>query len=88
MERIPGGDTELLDSLAADPRVPGLKIILVTPSGARGRKRRHPKNDLVVGVLEKPFGNREMAEAIESFLADSLSIEGGNLLATRGKEEQ
>jgi hypothetical protein len=85
-ERIPAGDTELLDSLASDPRVPSLRIILVVPPGRTGRKHRRPKNELVVGVLEKPFGTRRIAAVISGSPADSLTLEGSNLQVTTGKE--
>ena len=75
VESIPGGDTELLDSLAADPRAPGLKVTLVVPPGASGRKHAWPKNDLVVNVLEKPFGSRRIAAVINNFPVDFLAPE-------------
>ena len=77
-ECIPAADTELVDSLAADPRVPGLRIILVVSPGMRRRKRRGPKNDLVVSVLEKPFGTRRIAAAINAIPVDSLTLEDSN----------
>ena len=88
VERIPVEDATLLDSLAADARVPGLKILLVVPSGMRDRKRRLPQSDAVVGVLEKPFDKRKMAEAINRLLVDSSGVENSRLLAMTGKEER
>ena len=79
VESIPAGDTELLDSLAADSRVPGLKVTLVVPPGTTGRKRARPKNDLVVNVLEKPFGSRRIAAVINNFPVDFLTPEDSNL---------
>ena len=64
VESIPTGGEEFFDSLAADPRIPGLKIILVAPAG---RRRRLPKSDLVLGVLEKPFGTGRLAATINSY---------------------
>lgn len=74
-ERIPAGDTELLDCLAADPRVPGLKIILVVPQGLSGDEQDRLKSDLVVNVLKKPFGTRRIAAVISSFPVDFLTPE-------------
>ncbi len=59
-----GGNTELLDSLAADRRVPGLRIVLGVPRG-KGRNRRWQHNDLMVGVLEKPIGIGQIAAVID-----------------------
>lgn len=74
----PTGDAGLLDSLAADPRLPGLRIILVVPSGMAGRKTQHPKNDLIVTVLEKPFGIRRLAATIGGLSASSLKLADGD----------
>jgi len=63
MECVQTGGQTLVDSLAADPRIPGLRVILVTPSRHR---RRLPKSDLVLGVLEKPFGTGRLAATINS----------------------
>ena len=79
VESIPAGHAELLDSLAADPRVPGLKITLVVPPGMTGRKRYRPKNDQVVSVLEKPFGSRRIAAVIDDFPVDLPIPEDKNL---------
>ena len=79
VESISSGDTELLDSLAADPRVPGLKVTLVVPPGTTGRKHVWSKNDLVVNVLEKPFGSRRIAAVINNFPVDFLTPEDSNL---------
>ena len=73
MECIPTGGEELLDSLASDPRIPGLKIILVTPAG---RRRRLPKSDLIVGVLEKPLVTGRLAATINSYPMGPPAREG------------
>ncbi len=78
LESVPDGDTQLLDSLAADSRIPGLKITVVVPSGTTGWKRRRPKNDLTVNVLEKPLGSRRLAAVINSFPVDFLTPEESN----------
>ncbi|MHC4672932.1 MAG: MerR family transcriptional regulator [Planctomycetota bacterium] len=79
VESIPVRDTGILDSLASDSRVPGLRIAIVVPSRMTGRKRPRPKNDLVVGELEKPFGSRRIAAVIDSFPVDFLTPEDNNL---------
>jgi len=78
VEHIPAGDEGLLDSLAADARVPGLRVILVAPAGTSGRKRRWSKNDLVVSVLEKPLGSRPITAVINSLPVDFLAPEDSN----------
>jgi excisionase family DNA binding protein len=70
-------DTELLDALAADHRVPSLKVIVAVPPGTRTGSRRRWKSDLIVSVLEKPFGCDRIAEVISSSLA-ALPAPGGS----------
>ena len=79
VECVPAGDAELIESLAADPRAPGLKIIIVAPSGMTPWRRRRPKQDSVVSVLEKPCGSRPIAAVIDSYQVDSLTPETSNL---------
>ena len=64
-DRIPVGDTELLDSLGGDARLPGVRVILLLPARATGQKRRRPKSDLIVGALEKPCGIERLVSATE-----------------------
>ena len=82
-EHVSAWDTELLGSLASDPRVPGLKVILVVPPETSGRKRRRTENELVVGILEKPFGTGRIAAAVTKFRpVGSPTQENGNPLST------
>ncbi len=69
----------LLDHLAKDPRVPGLKVILLVPPGKTTRKRSKPKSNLIVGVLAEPIDLRQIADVINSFPVDSLLPEGNSL---------
>jgi excisionase family DNA binding protein len=85
-ERIPTYETELLDSLAADPRLPGLKIILVVPPAMTGWKRRPRKSGEIVGILEKPFGSRPIAALINRLLADLPVPEGSGPQTTAERE--
>lgn len=68
-ESISAGDTELLGCLSADPRVPGLKIILAVSPQTSGRAVCRSENELVSGVLEKPFGSGQIASAINRSLS-------------------
>lgn len=63
---LPGGDSGLLDALATDPRVPGLGVILVVPAGMKTRARRRWTSDLIIDVLEKPFGVRRIAGMVNA----------------------
>ena len=67
-ECMPAGSTELLDALAGDPRVPGLRVIVAAPPGKAARRRGWMKNDLIISVLEKPFGSRQVAEVVSGAL--------------------
>ena len=64
-QMLAGGDLGLLRSIAADPRLPGAKIILCQPGGARRRGRVAIGHDLVWSVIGKPFELREIAAKIE-----------------------
>jgi excisionase family DNA binding protein len=66
------GESGLLDSLAGDSRVPGLRIILAVPPRRSGRSKRGTKHDMIVSVLEKPFTLRQIAEVISHFPVDRL----------------
>ena len=82
-EHLSAGGTELLSSLTSDPRVPGLRVILVVPPGTSGRTRRRPENELVVGILEKPFGTGRIVAAVTKCRpVGSLTQENGNSLST------
>ena len=70
----PGGGKDLLDALAADSRVPGLKIILAVP-GAGRRKRREPENG-VVEVLVKPFGLDQVTAVVNRLPVESAVVSG------------
>jgi len=60
---VSAGDSELLSCLTSDPRVPGLKIVLVVPSETSARKDRWPEHQMVVGVLHRPFRTGQIAAA-------------------------
>ncbi len=66
VEGEPTEEAELVESFAADPRVAGLRIIIIVPPRMSRRKRRLPQNDLVVGMLEKPFARRQLEAIIQS----------------------
>jgi excisionase family DNA binding protein len=59
---VPDGGRELVRCLAADSRVPGLKIILAVPGA--GRRRRKESERGAAEVLVKPFGLDRVTEAV------------------------
>jgi hypothetical protein len=56
----------LLDSLAADGRLPGVKVILVAPPSAVQRIYQRPRHRLVASILEKPLVCDRLAEVVRS----------------------
>jgi hypothetical protein len=85
---LAAGEGGLLDSLASDPRVPGLRIILAVSPSRTGRKRDRAKSSLIDGVIEAPFTLRQIADVINTFPVDSLPPGDRNMRATTGKEER
>jgi excisionase family DNA binding protein len=55
VENLSDLGTELLDSLSADPRVSGIRVILVVPPGMAGRIHQRPRHRLVSSIMEKPL---------------------------------
>jgi len=68
MEGLPDQGFGLLDSIAADARIPHIRVILVTPPEAMSRMLQRPRHRLVVSMLEKP----EVCERIEEVVKGSL----------------
>jgi excisionase family DNA binding protein len=58
----------LLDSIAADPRLPHAKVILVAPPGTIERVLQRPRHRLVVSVLEKPQVCGHIADIVNGSL--------------------
>jgi excisionase family DNA binding protein len=68
MEGLPDQGFGLLDSIAADPRLPHIRVILVVPSEAMGRMLQRPRHRLVVSMLEKP----QVCDRIEEVVRGSM----------------
>ncbi len=81
-------DPTLLESLAHDRRLPGLKVIVAMPPNAVPHAADEPTSRFVVREIEKPFGFRKIAEVIDSFPVEML--EPGELESIRQhlKEER
>ena len=68
MEGLPDQGFGLLDSIAADARIPHIRVILVIPADSMGRLLQRPRHRLVVSMLEKP----QVCERIEEVVRGSL----------------
>jgi excisionase family DNA binding protein len=76
VERVQSWDTDLLDSLAEDPRLPGLRIILIVSPGMSSWRRQQLEGGPVVSVLEKPLACTEILRVITGSLEESRLLEG------------
>lgn len=68
LEDLPDQGFGLLDSIAADPRLPHVRVILVVPVGALERVLQRPRHRLVVSVLEKPQVCGHIADIVNGSL--------------------
>ena len=68
MEGVPGQGLDLLDSIAADPRLPHVRVILVAPAGQMERMLQRPRHRLVVSILEKPQVCGHLADIVDGSL--------------------
>ena len=72
-EVIANSQSDLLDCLIADPRLPGVRIILGVPKG-RGARIRAPFEKGVVSTIEKPFGQDRIAEVVNWFPVEPVPV--------------
>jgi len=68
LENLPDQGFGLLDSIAADPRLPYVRVILVVAPGNMERVLQRPRHRLVVSVLEKPQVCGHIAEIVNGSL--------------------
>lgn len=68
MEGLPDQGFGLLDSIAADPRVPHIRVVLAIPPGAMSKMLQRPRHRLVVSMLEKP----QVCDRIEEVVKGSM----------------
>ena len=73
-DALRGGEDGLLESLAYDPRLPGLKIIVAVARG-KARASLDAMSHIVACVIEKPFGASEIAGVIGGFPVESFEAE-------------
>jgi len=70
LEGLPDQGFGLLDSIAADPRVPHIRVILVVPPEVMGRVLQRPRHRLVVSMLEKPHVCEHIEEVVRGSLVE------------------
>ncbi|MFO8174277.1 MAG: excisionase family DNA-binding protein [Gemmatimonadota bacterium] len=68
LDGLPDQGLSILDSIAADPRLPHVRVILVVPPGAMERVLQRPRHRLVVSVLEKPQVCGRIADIVNGSL--------------------
>ncbi len=66
-------ESSLLESLARDPRIPGVRVILATRPGAGVRRGSAGPSGVVAAILEKPFGARRVAAVIDSLPVETVA---------------
>lgn len=69
----------LLDSIAADARIPHVRVILVIPPDSMGRMLQRPRHRLVVSMLEKPQVCDRIEEVVKGTMVDLGSTEKSRL---------
>jgi len=74
LEGLPEQGFGLLDSIAADPRLPHVRVILVVPPGMLDRVLQRPRHRLVVSVLEKPQVCGHIAQIVNGSLVPLPSL--------------
>jgi excisionase family DNA binding protein len=79
LENLPDQGFGLLDSIAADPRLPHVRVIMVVPVGAMDRVLQRPRHRLVVSVLEKPQVCGHIADIVQGSLVPLPMSNGGQL---------
>lgn len=70
---IANGQPDLLDCLMADPRLPGVRIILAVPKGSCARIRP-PLEKGIVSVIQKPFGQDRIAEVVNRYPVEAAPV--------------
>jgi excisionase family DNA binding protein len=81
MEGLPDQGFGLLDSIAADARIPHIRVILVIPPDSIGRMLQRPRHRLVVSMLEKPQVCERIEEVVKGSLMGLSPDAEGNRLA-------
>lgn len=81
LEGLPDQGFGLLDSIAADGRVPHVRVILVIPPDSMPRMLQRPRHRLVVSMLEKPQVCTRIEDVVKGSLMELSSAESQDQLA-------
>jgi len=76
LDGLPDQGFGLLDSIAADARVPHIRVILVIPPESMGRMLQRPRHRLVVSMLEKPQVCDRIEEVVKGSMLEVAPVEG------------
>jgi excisionase family DNA binding protein len=71
LEGLPDQGLGLLDSIAADSRLPHVRVVLVVPSAMLAKMMQRPRHRLVASILEKPTVCDHLAEMVRGSLMEA-----------------
>jgi DNA-binding NtrC family response regulator len=74
VEKLPDLGAELLDSIAADSRVPGVQVVLVVPPGMVPRIHQKPRHRLVASILEKPLVCASLSDVVRRTIPEEQQV--------------
>jgi excisionase family DNA binding protein len=72
LEGLPDQGMGLLDSIAADPRLLRVRVVLVVPPSLMARVLQRPRHRLVASILEKPAVCDRIADVVRDSLVDEV----------------
>ena len=73
---LPDQGFGLLDSIAADARIPHIRVILVIAPESMGRMLQRPRHRLVVSMLEKPQVCDRIEEVVKGSMVEMAPVAG------------
>jgi len=73
LEGLPDQGVGLLDSIAADPRLPRVRVVLVVPPSLMARVLQRPRHRLVTSILEKPEVCDRIADVVRRSLFEEMA---------------
>ncbi len=74
-ESFPLQDGGLIENLARDPRLPGLKIIVAVPGGADSAPEHKRNGRYAAHKIDRPFGLDQLYAVVESYPVESGSLD-------------
>ena len=76
LDGLPDQGFGLLDSIAADARIPHIRVILVIAPESMGRMLQRPRHRLVVSMLEKPQVCDRIEEVVKGSMVEMAPVAG------------